>query len=106
MCTHKDILSVVNGVGDLVSQITLWGLEIVPGISSVVHEGQVSVVGDVEELVVPSRDVGHVHVVGGGTDVLVLPVGEDVEGDHVDLGVAVLAGLGSGHLHDLAGASL
>ena len=27
---------------------------------------------------------------------------EDIECDHVDLGVAVLPGLGGGHLHDLA----
>ena len=43
---------------------------------------------------------------GRGTDILVLFVGEDVQSDHVDLGVAVLAGLGGGHLHDLAGARL
>lgn len=40
---------------------------------------------------------------GGGTDVLVLSGVEDVESDHVDLGVTVLSGLGGGHLHDLAG---
>ena len=28
---------------------------------------------------------------------------EDVKGDEMDLGVAVLASLGGGHLHDLAG---
>ena len=27
---------------------------------------------------------------------------ENIEGDHVDLGVTVLASLGSRHLHDLA----
>ena len=32
--------------------------------------------------------------------------GEDIEGDHVHLGVAVLASLGGGHLHDLAGTVL
>lgn len=39
---------------------------------------------------------------GGGTDILVLLVGEDVQSHHVDLGVSVLARLGRGHLHDLA----
>ena len=57
-------------------------------------------------LEVTSGDVGHVHVVGGWADVLVLLLGEDVEGDQVDLGVAVLAGLGGGHLHNLARATL
>lgn len=32
--------------------------------------------------------------------------GEDVDADHVDLGVAVLAGLGGGHFDDLARTSL
>ena len=31
---------------------------------------------------------------------------EDIECDHVDLGVAVLPGLGGGHLHDLTGTVL
>ena len=43
---------------------------------------------------------------GRGTDILVLFVGEDVQSDHVDLGVAVLAGLGGGHFHDFAGTTL
>ena len=43
---------------------------------------------------------------GGGADILVLLLGEDVDAHHVDLGVAVLAGLGGAHLHDLAGAAL
>ena len=43
---------------------------------------------------------------GRGTDILILFVGEDVQSDHVDLGVAVLAGLGGGHFHDFAGTTL
>ena len=43
---------------------------------------------------------------GRGTDILVLFVGEDVQSDHVDLGVAVLAGLGGGHFHDFAWTTL
>ena len=31
---------------------------------------------------------------------------ENVEGDHVDLGVSVLSGLGGGHVDDLAGVAL
>jgi hypothetical protein len=44
--------------------------------------------------------------VGGGAELLELLVGEDVDGDEMDLGVAVLAGLGRGHLDDLAGTVL
>ena len=35
-----------------------------------------------------------------------LVTSEDVERDHVNLGVAVLASLGGGHLHDLGGSVL
>lgn len=50
--------------------------------------------------------VGHIHVVGGGREILHLLAGEDIDGDQVDLGVTVLASLGGGHLDDLAGATL
>ena len=35
-----------------------------------------------------------------------LVTSEDVERDHVNLGVAVLSGLGGGHFHDFAGTTL
>lgn len=58
------------------------------------------------ELVLSAADVGDVHVVGGGAQLLKLLAGEDVDGDQMDLGVTVLAGLGGGHVDDLAGAAL
>jgi hypothetical protein len=57
-------------------------------------------------LEVHALDVGHVHVVGRWADIFVLLVGEDVDADHVDLGVAVLASLGGRHFDNLAGATL
>lgn len=42
----------------------------------------------------------------GGHHVLHLLAVEDVDGREVGLGVAVLAGLGRGHVHHLAGAAL
>jgi len=44
--------------------------------------------------------------VGGWREIFHLLAGEDVDGDHVDLGVTVLAGLGGGHLDNLAWAAL
>lgn len=58
------------------------------------------------ELVFLAGDVGHVHVVGGGAEFFELLAGEDVDGNQMDLGVTVLAGLGGGHVDDLAGAVL
>ena len=43
---------------------------------------------------------------GGGRQILELLAGEDVNGDQVDLGVTVLAGLGGRHVDNLAGTAL
>lgn len=61
---------------------------------------------DTYELVFATGDVGDIHVVGGRAEIFVLLLGEDVEGDKVDLGVTVLASLGGGHIDDLAGTAL
>lgn len=58
------------------------------------------------ELVLTTRDVGDVHVVGRGRKVFVLLAGEDIGGDEMDLGVTVLASLGGGHVDNLARAAL
>jgi hypothetical protein len=47
-------------------------------------------------------DVRDVHVVGGWRQIFQLLAREDVDGDDVDLGMTVLAGLGGGHFDDLA----
>jgi len=41
--------------------------------------------------------------VGRTLNLLVLLGGEDINASEVNLGVTVLAGLGGGHVHDLAG---
>jgi hypothetical protein len=44
--------------------------------------------------------------VGGRAQLLELLASEDVDGNEMDLGVAVLASLGGGHVDNLAGAAL
>lgn len=86
-----DILSDLGvGEGNIVLSVSLGG-----------HEVEESIV-DVDELVLLTEDVGNLHVVGGGGELLKLLVGEDVGSDQVDLGVTVLSGLGGGHVDDLA----
>lgn len=58
------------------------------------------------ELELATGDVGDVHVVGRGGKIFELLAGEDVDGNHVDLGVTVLASLGGGHVNNLARAAL
>lgn len=43
---------------------------------------------------------------GGRAKIFELLASEDIDGDKMDLGVTVLAGLGGGHFDDLAGATL
>jgi hypothetical protein len=62
--------------------------------------------GCTHELVLLATDVGDVHVVGGRAQLFQLLASEDVNGDQMDLGVAVLARLGGGHFDDLAGTVL
>ena len=42
----------------------------------------------------------------GGTEFFEFLAGEDIDGDQMDLGVTMLAGLGGRHVDDLAGAVL
>lgn len=53
-----------------------------------------------------SEDVGDIHVVSGRAKLFQLLIGKNVDRDQVDLGVTVLASLGSRHINDLARAAL
>ena len=44
--------------------------------------------------VISSLDIGDIHVVGRGADFIILLSSEDINGNQVDLGVTMLAGLG------------
>jgi hypothetical protein len=56
-------------------------------------------------LVFAANDVGDIHVVGRWGQIFQFLASEDVDGDQVDLGVAVLASLGGRHVDDLAWAA-
>ena len=58
------------------------------------------------ELVLLAADVGDVHVVGRRAQIFQLFGGEEVDGNQMNFGVAVLAGLGGGHFDNLARAVL
>jgi len=100
-----EVLALLELGGDLLTKLALRQLHVVLRRAVVRQEVQVAVV-NVDELVLAAGDVRHVHVVRRGRNVLVLPVGEDVRGHQVDLGVTVLAGLRGRHVDDLAGAAL
>ena len=57
------------------------------------------------KLVLLTTDVRNIHIVGRRGQILQLLAREQVDGDQVDLGVTVLAGLGGRHVDDLAGAA-
>lgn len=92
---------------DLISYIVIFGrtLEIIPGLTGVVHEGE-EVVFHTDELVILALNVGNLHVVGGWADIFKFLAGENVEGDHVNLSVPVFPSFRGGHFNDLAWAVL
>jgi len=90
---------------DLRAEVAIGNTDVVLGGAIRGHEVKETVV-DVDELEFVAVDVRNVHVVGGRRDIFHFFASEDVDGDKVDLGVAVLAGLGGGHFDDLAGAAL
>lgn len=96
----EQVLAVVELGLDLVTQLTVWDLDVILGVTVVGHQGQEAVV-NVQQLVLGSSDVRNLHVVGGWRQVLQLLAGENVNGDQVDLGVSVLTGLRGRHVDDL-----
>jgi len=101
----QKILSVTVFPLNLFSDISLRNLQVVTGVASIVHQRQEAVL-NIKQLEVPTLDVWHLHVVCGWTDIFEFLAGENVKGNHVDFGVTVLAGLGGGHLDNLAGTAL
>ena len=69
MFTYQDISFIRDTGPDLVTNFVVRALKILPGVTGVVHHGEV-VVLHTNELVVLTLHVGHFHVVGRGADVL------------------------------------
>ncbi|CAF3632961.1 unnamed protein product [Fusarium graminearum] len=133
------LLLFLEELGDLLANLVVGKGNIVLGVTVVGHEGEETIVGDVElgnllvdpieettgarlskegfflcgagqgfthKLVLSAADVGDVHVVSRGREILVLLASENVGSDKMDLGVTVLSSLGGGHVDDLARAVL
>ena len=90
---------------DPVTNFTLGNLDVVLLIAVRIKQVK-EVVVNVRELVLSTADIGDVHVVGGRAQFFELLAGEDINTDEMDLGVTVLAGLGSAHVDNLAGTAL
>jgi len=87
----------------------LWvvvAVEIVSHITRVVHEGKVTLLGDIDQVVLDSGHVWYFHVMSGWRHILVLLAIENIDSGHVNLGVTVLASLRGRHIHDLARVAL
>jgi len=100
-----DFLVIIESLLDALSYFALRNLDVVLLATISGHEVKEAFV-DVNEGIFVTLDVGDVHVVRGGTDIFQFLSGEDVSSDQVDLGMSVLASLGSRHINDFARASL
>ena len=69
--THQNINFLLDGILDLITDSVLGALEVIPGVTVVVHEGE-EVVVEADQLEVLALHIGHFHVVCGGADVLKL----------------------------------
>jgi len=100
------LLLLLEELVNLLTNLSIRNLDVILGLAIIGHQGKESIVRDIKELVLATSDVGNIHVVGGGAEFFKLLASEDIDGNKMDLGVAVLAGLGGGHVDDLAGAAL
>ena len=100
-----EVLAIFKVVGNLVTKLALRNLHIILRRAVVRHQVEVAVV-DVDQLVLTTSHVRHVHVVRRWRNVFVLAASEDVNGNQVNLCVSVLAGLRGRHVDDLARTAL
>lgn len=70
-----------------------------------VHESELTLFSDIDDLPLSTVDDGDGGSVGGGDHILELLAGENVDGGEIAFGVAVLTGLGDRNVDDLAGLS-
>jgi len=91
---------------DLLSNFSIWDLDIILGLSIISHQGKETIVRDIEELIFLASNVWDIHVVGGWAKFFKLLAGEDIDSDEMDLGVTVLTSLGGRHVDDLTWAIL
>jgi len=96
----------VEKIADLLSNFSVWQLNIILKITTLRHQGEEIIIGDIEQLVFDTGNVRDIHVVGGWAEFFELLLGEDIDSDEMDLGVTVLTGLGGRHVDNLARAVL
>ena len=65
---YQDVGFVGNGGPDLLANIVFRALKVLPGVTGVIHHGEVVVIHP-DELVILALNVGHFHVMGGWADV-------------------------------------
>ena len=106
MQTYQDIFAFIHGALDFFADIAFWNFQIVTGVATVVHQGQISVIRDIQKLEIFARNVRHIHVVSGRTDIFVFLLVEDVQSHQVNFSVTVLASLGGRHFDNFAWTTL
>ncbi|KAH3661878.1 hypothetical protein OGAPHI_006057 [Ogataea philodendri] len=103
--SDQKVLTFVKVSLQFITQLSVWGLDVILGLTVVGHQVQVTIV-NVQQLELGSSNEWNLHVVGRWGQVLQLLLGEDVKSNQVDLGVTVLTSLGSGHVDNLAWSTL
>ena len=74
--------------------------------SVVAHEGAKSIIRNIKDGVLPLCHMGNVDVVGGGANVFVFAVSENIDADNVRFGMAVLSRFGGADISNFARAAV
>jgi len=103
--SDQEILAFIEASLDIFAQVTFGELDVVLGSPVGRHEVEEAVI-NVYDLEFVTLDIRDIHVVGRRADIFKFLPSEDIYGNKVDLGMAMLAGLGGRHVDDLAWAAL
>mmetsp|Transcript_31457 Transcript_31457/g.47033 ORF Transcript_31457/g.47033 Transcript_31457/m.47033 type:complete len:235 (+) Transcript_31457:164-868(+) len=102
------VLSIIPSITNFLSHVLRVSRKINIGllVSPLIHKCKLIIISNIDDFPLGTDNDGDSSSVGGGNHIFKLLSGEDVDGEEVTFGVAVLSGLGDGDAEDLAGLSL
>jgi len=101
---NQQILASLEILLDLLTNLIFRQLHIILCVTRISDQGQEPIL-NINQHVLLADNIGDIHVMGRGRNILVLLSREDVNSNQIDLGVPVLPGLAGAHVDYLARAA-
>merc|ERR1712223_1539756 len=93
---NVESFTIIKSFLDFFTHVVVRYFQVFFHISSIlIHQGQKSVVVNIDELVIFTGNIGDIHVVSRGTDIFIFLVCENVNANHMNLSVTVFSSLRS-----------